>query len=115
MQQVRVLCSCIHCLETHTWSAGALEAHSTRLLQKYSELMLPSMEEADHSSEPAAQAASAAAAGALQPQPDGREPAGHGARASVNPAGSMERSMQHQEPAVHGEGAQAAAVARQVQ
>lgn len=86
-----------------------------RLLQKYSELMLPSMEEAAHPSEPAAQAASAAAAGALQPQPDGREPAGHGARASVSPAGSMERSMQHQEPAVHGEGAQAAALARQVQ
>ena len=77
--------------------------------------MLPGMEGADISSEPAAQAASAAAAVALQPQPDGREPVGHGASASLSPAGNWETSMQHQEPAVYGEGAQAAAVTRQVQ
>ena len=72
------------------------------------------MEGVDGPSEPAAQAAGAAAAGALQLQPGGREAVGHGRSASLSPAGSRERSMQHQESAVHGEGAQAAAVTRQV-
>ena len=77
--------------------------------------MLPGMEGADGPSEPAALAASAAAASPLQPQPDGRETEGQGASASLSPAGSRESLMQHQESAVHGEGAQAAAVTRQVQ